>query len=316
MSPVSTKFFFDACYGNYAIAAVNVFNMEQVHAVFASAQKAASPVIIQITPVARNYAHPAMMLSMVKAASEIYPEVWHSVHLDHGNEEHVYPAINEGYNSVMIDASHDDFETNVARTKAVAKQAHEQNICVEAELGILSGVEDELDIEAGRATYTDPEQAAKFVSLTGCDSLAVAVGTSHGAYKFSGGKGLQFEVLEKIRKKLPGFPLVLHGASLVNKQDVERINRHGGNLQQEAGGVTREALQRAIHLGVCKVNIATDLRLLWARVHREFFSNHPEQFDPIVPGREYRQACMDMLMERYEILGSAGKAKTMKAINI
>ncbi len=312
MIPVSTKLFFENCYGKYAIAAVNVFNMDQVHAVFAAAQKAAAPVIIQITPVARNYAHPDMIMAMVKTAADIYPEVWHSVHLDHGNEAHAFSAIEAGYNSVMIDASHDNFETNLARTRAVVEKAHKTNIAVEAELGILSGVEDDLDIETSMAKYTDPEQASDFVGLSGCDSLAVAVGTSHGAYKFSGNRGLQFEVLEKIREKLPGFPLVLHGASLVNRQDVERINNHGGKLQQDAAGVTKDELRHAIELGVCKVNIATDLRLLWARVHREFFSSHPDQFDPIVPGKEYRIACMDMLMERFELLGAAGKAPTLK----
>jgi fructose-bisphosphate aldolase class II len=234
------------------------------------------------------------------------------VHLDHGNEEHAFPAIEEGFTSVMIDASHDNFETNVARTKSVVEKAHAMGIAVEAELGILSGVEDDLNIEASKARYTDPVQARQFVEKTDCDSLAVAVGTSHGAYKFSGGRGLQFKVLEKIQEQLPGFPLVLHGASLVNRDDVERINRLGGKLQQDAEGVTKDALTQAIHLGVCKVNIATDLRLLWTRVHREFFSNYPEQFDPVVPGKEYRQACIEMLTERFEILGSSGKAITIQ----
>jgi fructose-bisphosphate aldolase class II len=312
MSPVSTKIFFDECYGKYAIAAVNVFNMEQVHALFAAAQKASAPVIVQITPVARNYAHPQMLIAMVKAAAHIYPDVLYALHLDHGNEEHASPAIEEGFTSVMIDASHDNFETNVARTKSVVEKAHAMGIAVEAELGILSGVEDDLNIEASKARYTDPVQARQFVEKTDCDSLAVAVGTSHGAYKFSGGRGLQFKVLEKIQEQLPGFPLVLHGASLVNRDDVERINRLGGKLQQDAEGVTKDALTQAIHLGVCKVNIATDLRLLWTRVHREFFSNYPEQFDPVVPGKEYRQACIEMLTERFEILGSSGKAITIQ----
>jgi fructose-bisphosphate aldolase class II len=312
MSPVSTKLFFDECYGKYAIAAVNVFNMEQVHALFAAAQQSDAPIIVQITPAARNYAHAHMLMAMVNAASNIYPGVIYAVHLDHGNEEHAFPAIEEGFTSVMIDASHDPFETNVARTKAVVDKAHAGGIAVEAELGILSGVEDDLSIDASKARYTDPEQAGQFVEETNCDSLAVAVGTSHGAYKFSGGKGLQFNVLKKLQERLPGFPLVLHGASLVNKEDVERINLHGGKLQEDAEGVTKDALRMAIQLGVCKVNIATDLRLLWARVHREFFSNYPEQFDPVVPGKEYRQACVGMLTERFELLGSAGKAGTLQ----
>jgi len=316
MSPVSTKIFFDECYGKYAIAAVNVFNMEQVHALFAAAQQADAPIIVQITPASRNYAHAHMLLAMVNTASTIYPGVLYAVHLDHGNEEHAFPAIEEGFTSVMIDASHDPFEKNVARTKAVVQKAHEKGISVEAELGVLSGVEDDLSIEDWKAKYTDPAQAREFVELTGCDSLAIAVGTSHGAYKFSGGKGLQFDVLEKIQEGLPGFPLVLHGASLVNKEEVERINRHGGLLQQDAAGVTKEELSRAIQSGVCKVNIATDLRLLWARVYREFFTVHPDQFDPVVPGKLYMKACMEMLSERFTLLGAAGKALTFKEITV
>ncbi|HSK12138.1 MAG TPA: class II fructose-bisphosphate aldolase [Phnomibacter sp.] len=309
MTPISTKVLFGHCYGRYAIAAVNVFNMEQVHGLFAAAQQAAAPIIVQITPAARNYAYARMMKAMVDAAADIYPEVVYAIHLDHGNEDHVFDAMDEGYTSVMIDASHDAFEQNVARTRAVKERAHAMNIVVEAELGVLGGVEDDMDIEASAARYTDPEQAARFVELTACDSLAVAVGTSHGAYKFSGGQGLQFHVLEKIRERLPGFPLVLHGASLVDPHDVERINLHGGKLQHGASGISREELQKAIRLGICKVNIATDLRLLWARVYREFFYEHPDQFDPVAPGRQYRNACANMLMERFELLGATGKAQ-------
>lgn len=314
MLPVTTNLLFEQCYGKYAIAAVNVFNMEQVHALFAAAQQAAAPVIVQITPAARNYAQPDMLMAIVSAAAEIYPDVVYAIHLDHGNEEHAFHAIDSGFTSVMIDASHDPFEKNVARTRAVVQKAHEKGISVEAELGVLSGVEDDLSIEESKAKYTDPAQAREFVELTQCDSLAIAVGTSHGAYKFIGGKGLQFDVLEKIQDRLPGFPLVLHGASLVNKEDVERINRHGGNLQQDASGVTKEELRHAIHLGVCKVNIATDLRLLWARVYREFFKENPGLFDPVVPGKEYMKACREMLNERFTLLGAAGKALTFKEI--
>jgi fructose-bisphosphate aldolase class II len=315
MMPISTSALFERCYGRYAIAAVNVFNMEQVHGLFGSAQQAAAPVIVQITPAARNYAHAAMLKAMVEAAGAIYPEVVYALHLDHGNEDHAFEAIDAGYNSVMIDASHDPFDANVRRTRTVVEKAHAKGIVVEAELGVLSGVEDDLNIDASHARYTDPEQARQFVELTGCDSLAVAVGTSHGAYKFTGDQGLRFDVLGKIQAQLPGFPLVLHGASLVNRDDVDRINRHGGKLQQNASGVTPEALKRAIQLGVCKVNIATDLRLLWARVHREFFDKHPEQFDPVIPGREYMQACSRLLAERFELLGAAGQAAAFKTMH-
>jgi fructose-bisphosphate aldolase class II len=312
MNSVSTRLLFEQCYGSYAIAAVNVFNMEQVHGLFSAAEESASPIIVQITPAARNYAHPAMLEAMVEGAATIYPQVVYAVHLDHGNEAHAFHAIESCYDSVMIDASHDPFEENVKRTKAVVEKAHALGITVEAELGVLSGVEDDLDIDASKAKYTNPEQAREFVKLSGCDSLAVAVGTSHGAYKFSGNQGLQFEVLGKIQQQLPGFPLVLHGASMVNRKDVERINELGGKLQHSASGVSLEELRKAISLGVCKVNIATDLRLLWARVHREFFHDQPEQFDPIVPGKAYMKAYKELMMERFELLGSVGKASILK----
>jgi fructose-bisphosphate aldolase class II len=305
---------FDHCYGTYAVVAVNVFTMEQVHGLFAAAEKSATPIIVQLTPAARNYAHPQMLLSMIQAAAKIYPETIFSIHLDHGVEAHVFDAIKSGYNSVMIDASHDDFKTNIKRTQAVVKAAHKRNVFVEAELGILSGVEDDLNIDERHAKYTDPVQAKEFVEKTGCDSLAVAVGTSHGAYKFSGGKGLQFDVLEKIQEQLPGYPLVLHGSSGVNKKDIIEINRFGGNLMENASGVTDEEIKKAVTYGVCKVNVATDLRLLWTKVHRRFFAEQPELFDPVIPGKEYIKAYIEFMVERFEVYGSKGKANSIKLI--
>ena len=287
---VSPKILFDHCYSNYAIAAVNVFTMEQVHGLFSAAQAADSPVIVQLTPVARNYAHPEMLKAMIDAAASIYPEVVYSVHLDHGTEEHAFSAIIQGYSSVMIDASHDDFETNIQRTRAVTTAAHKKSVFVEAELGVLSGVEDDLSVDESHARYTDPRQAREFVQRSECDSLAVAVGTSHGAYKFSGGQGLQFHVLENIQKELPGYPLVLHGSSSVSPEDVKIINQYGGKLKENASGVTDSELTKAIRYGICKVNIATDLRLLWTRTHREFFAQQPDLFDPIIPGKKYMEA--------------------------
>lgn len=309
---VSPKILFDDCYSEYAIAAVNVFTMEQVHGLFNAAQSADSPIIVQITPVARNYAHPLMLNAMIEAASSIYPDVVYSVHLDHGTEEHAFSAITQGYSSVMIDASHDDFETNIKRTKAVTDAAHQQNIFVEAELGVLSGVEDDLSVDESHARYTDPKQAREFVERSACDSLAVAVGTSHGAYKFSGGQGLQFHVLEKIQEQLPGYPLVLHGSSSVNPTDISSINSNGGKLKENASGVIDDELQKAIRYGICKVNIATDLRLLWTRVHREFFVQQPDLFDPIIPGKKYMNAYKDFMTERFDTLGSSGKASSIK----
>lgn len=314
MKPVSTNTLFKHCYGRYAIAAVNVFNMEQVHALFAAAQASNAPIIVQLTPAARNYGHPEMLHAMVTAAANIYPDVVHAIHLDHGNEAHAVSAIAAGYNAVMIDASHDPFEQNVARTKAVVDMAHASGIAVEAELGVLAGVEDDLSVDEAHAKYTDAAQAKSFVTETQCDSLAVAVGTSHGAYKFSGKQGLQFDVLQQIQQALPGFPLVLHGASLVDPATIENINQHGGKLRQDASGVSVDALQKAIQLGICKVNIATDLRLLWASVYRTFFHTQPDQFDPVLPGKTYMQACQQLLAERFEVLGASGKAAELKTI--
>jgi len=311
MTPVSPKILYNHCYGKYAIAAVNVFTMEQVHGLFAAAQKTATPIIVQLTPAARNYAHPKMLMAMIEAAAGIYPKTIFAVHLDHGVEEHIDDAINNQYTSVMIDASHDDFATNIKRTKAVVEKAHPKNIVVEAELGVLSGVEDDLSIDEMHARCTNPEQAKEFVERSGCDSLAVAVGNSHGAYKFGVGKGLQFDVLEKIQEELPNYPLVLHGCSSVNKKEIAEINQYGGKLLENASGVTDEEIKKAISHGICKVNIATDLRLLWAKVHRRFFYEQPEAFDPVVPGKEYMKAYKEFMAERFETLGSKGKASSI-----
>ncbi len=305
---ISTKILFKHCYGKYAIAAVNVFTMEQIHGLFSAAEYSNAPIIVQITPAARNYANAQMLFAMVEAAAKIYPKTIFALHLDHGIEEHVFDAITNNYTSVMIDASHDDFETNVKRTRTVVDKAHPKKIVVEAELGVLSGVEDDMDIDSSKAFYTNPQQAKEFVDRTGCDSLAVAVGTSHGAYKFSGGKGLQLHILKEIQEQLPDYPLVLHGSSSVNKNDVAEINFYGGKLAENASGVTDEELKHAIGYGICKVNIATDIRLLWAKVYRKFFTEQPELFDPVMPGKEYMKACKELLINKFEILGAAGKA--------
>lgn len=306
---VSPKVLFEKCYGRYGIAAVNVFTMEQIHGVFAAAAKAQSPFIIQTTPVARNYAQAPMLLAMIDAAFRIYPNTVFAIHLDHGVEQHVFDAIEKGgYTSVMIDASHDPFEKNIERTKAVVAKAHAKGIVVEAELGVLSGIEDDLSVAERHALYTQPEEVVEFVNKTNCDSLAVAVGTSHGAYKFSGGKGLQLDIIASIQNKLPGFPLVLHGGSAVSNEEVRRINAAGGKLKEDAKGVSLEEMQKAIKLGICKINIATDARILWARTHREFFRDSPDGFDPIVPGKAYMKALEEFMVEKFEMLGSAGKA--------
>ncbi len=306
---ISPKVFYNKCYGRYAIAAVNVFTMEQIHGLFRAGQKANAPFIVQMTPVARNYAHSDMLLAMIEAAARIYPKAKYAIHLDHGTETHAFDAIASGkYNSVMIDASHDNFDKNVSRTKAVVAKAHKRNVFVEAELGVLSGVEDDISIDEKMARYTQPTEVELFVERTHCDSLAVAVGTSHGAYKFSGGQGIQFDILEEIQQKIPKFPIVLHGGSAVNQEEIKRINDSGGGLIEGAAGVSPDQIIKSISYGVCKINIATDTRILWARVHREFFRDNPELFDPIIPGKEYMVAYEKFMLEKFDLLGATGKA--------
>ena len=310
---VSAKQLFEGCYGEFAIGAINVWSMEQIHALFRAGERVSSPFIVQMTPVARNYADSLMLIEMIKAAAKIYPKAIYATHLDHGNEEHVRDAIASGdYTSVMIDASHDTFLQNIARTSNVVKLAHSKGITVEAELGVLSGVEDDLTVDEKKARYTQPEEVEEFVSQTGCDSLAIAVGTSHGAYKFSGGQGLQFDILEDIQKKAPGFPLVLHGGSEVNFEEIERINSAAGKIGISAKGVSAEDIQKSIQYGICKVNIATDARIIWTRVHREFFRESPELFDPIIPGKTYMEELEKFNIEKFELLGSTGKSNLFK----
>lgn len=306
---LTTKELFEKCYGLYAIPAVNVFFMEEIHGLFAAAQEAKAPFIVQTTPFARDYAGADMLLSMIMAASRIYPETVFAIHLDHGFEAHINAAIDSGgYTSVMIDASHDDFAKNVQRTKEVVMAAHAKNISVEAELGVLAGVEDDISIDAEHSSYTNPQQVVDFVSATDCDSLAIAVGTSHGAYKFSGGQGLQFHILEEIQKQLPRFPLVLHGGSNVSPEVIARINAAGGNLKADAKGVQQEEVLRAIPLGICKINIATDTRLLWTMVNREFFRDYPEEFAPTSPGKIFMEQYKQFMLRKFELFGCVGRA--------
>ncbi len=286
--------------------------MEQVLGLFSAGERANAPFLVQITPVARNYANTRILTAMVEAASKIYPKATYAVHLDHGNEEHALDAITSNtYNSVMIDASHDEFDKNVERTKAIVLKAHKKNIAVEAELGILSGVEDDIDIDIKQARYTSSAEARSFVEQTNCDSLAVAVGTSHGAYKFSGNQRIQFDILEEIQQELPNFPIVLHGGSAVNEGEIKRINAAGGRLTENASGVVSEEIVKAIKYGVCKINIATDTRLLWTRVHREFFRDSPELFDPIIPGKQYMEAYEEFMLNKFDLFGATGKATDM-----
>lgn len=301
-----------AAYGRYALGAYNVCNMEQVHGLFRGAAQAKAPVLVQFTRVIRQYAHPQMLEEMLKAAEFIYPSVVFGVHLDHGDEPSCEEAIASGnYSSVMIDASHHPFEENIAITRRVVEKAHDRQIAVEAELGLLHGIEDDMAVSAKDAILTDPAQAEEFAQRTGCDSLAIAIGTSHGAYKFSGNQGLHFDRLIETQKRLPGFPIVLHGASAVPKSEVERINAAGGQLDTSANGVPATELAQAISHGVTKVNIGTDGRLIWTRVHREFFKNTPEQFDFMQPGKRYIEEYANFVAEKCEILKAAGHANTL-----
>lgn len=312
---LTTRQLFEKCYGRYAIPAVNVFFMEEIHGLFAAAQEANAPFIVQTTPFARDYAHADMLLSMIGAAARIYPRVTYAIHMDHGYEEHIFNAIEKGgYTSVMIDASHDSFEKNVARTKAVVAAAHAKGISVEAELGVLAGVEDDLTVDAAHSFYTNPQQVEDFVNATDCDSLAIAVGTSHGAYKFSGGQGLQFHILEEIQKRLPGFPLVLHGGSNVVPEVIERINAAGGRLKTDAKGVQEEEVKKAIPLGICKINIATDTRLLWTMVNREFFRDRPDEFAPTTPGKIFMEEYKKFMLKKFDLFGCTGKASDFSGI--
>lgn len=288
-------------YGKFGVAAFNVFNAEQVHGVLAGAELANMPVIIQITPAARNYMNPFFLEAIIRAAEIVYKSADFSVHLDHGNIEHCLSAIESGfYNSIMIDASHEEFDKNISITSNIVKKAHAKGIAVEAELGILSGVEDDINIKHSK--YTDPEQVVEFVKHTNCDSLAVAIGTSHGAYKMSGGRGLQLDILKEIQKKLPGFPIVLHGASSVPESEIARINQHGGKLKTTAKGVGKNELLQAIKYGVTKINVATDMRLIWTRVHREFFYNSPELFDLVIPGKKYMEELKEFVKNKCQSL--------------
>ena len=310
---VNVNTLFEKAYGNFCIPAINISNPEQVTALFSAAQKHQAPFIVQTSPAAREYISAKMILSYVETASRIYTDVVYAVHLDHGNESHVHDAIASGqYTSVMIDASHDSLKQNIARTKKVVQQAHSKNISVEAELGILSGVEDDLEVDEKNALFTDPNDVVTFVKETNCDSLAVAVGTSHGAYKFSGGQGIRFDLLAEIQSNLPNFPIVLHGASQIDPEEIKRINSAGGNILNSAKGITDDEIKKAIELGVCKLNIATDLRLLWTRVFREYFRDHSGEWDHLIPGIKYMDELEKLIHKKFKLLNCVNKNHLFK----
>lgn len=309
---VSTEKLFELAYGKYAIGAYNINNLEQTMGLFQGNLRSQAPFIIQISKGARNYTHKSMLEALIREADRVFTDAIFAVHLDHGDEETCYDCIESGfYSSVMIDASYEDFETNIAITKRVVEAAHPRGIVVEAELGQLGGVEEHIKVDEAKARLTDPDQAKEFVERTDVDSLACAIGTSHGAFKFSGGQGVRFDVLEEIQKRLPGFPLVMHGSSSVPQEEVARINASGGNLKG-ARGVDANQFKRAAKLGVTKINIDTDGRLVWTRVHREDFRDHPGNIDFRKPGKVFMEEYARFIAEKNEKLGSAGQLDTVR----
>lgn len=293
----STEMFKKAYEGHYAIGAFNVNNMEIIQGIVAAAAQEKSPVILQVSAGARKYANHIYLTKLVEAAL-LDTNLPICLHLDHGEDFDICKqCVDGGFTSVMIDGSKHPFEENIELTRRVVEYAHEHGVVVEAELGKLAGVEDAVKVAAKDATYTDPDQAVEFVERTGCDSLAIAIGTSHGAYKFKGKPELDFARLEKITNMLPGFPLVLHGASTVIPSFVQKCNEFGGALDG-AQGVPEDMLLKAGTFGVCKINVDTDIRLAITASIREHFATHPGDFDPRQYLKPARQAVQDMVAHK------------------
>ena len=322
MPLVTSKEMFKKAYdGGYAIGAFNINNMEIVQGITEAAHELQSPVILQASQGARKYANSVYLVKLVEAALELYPELPIVLHLDHGADFKVCKdCIDNGFTSVMIDYSGHSFEENVEESRRVAEYAHERGVVVEAELGTLAGIEDEVKVEHGAASYTDPDQVEEFVKRTGVDSLAIAIGTSHGAYKFKpeqctrNEKGilvpppLRFDILEEVSRRLPGFPIVLHGSSSVPQEFVKIINENGGALK-DAVGVPEEQLRQAARLSVCKINIDSDLRLGLTAGIRQHLAEHPDHFDPRQYLKPARIAIKNMVAHKLvDVLGCDGKA--------
>jgi fructose-bisphosphate aldolase class II len=310
----TTKDLFQVAYGQFAIGAYNINNMEQCVGLFQGSLDSQAPFIIQISKGARDYARVKLLEGLIRASEEVWPTAIFAVHLDHGDEASCYDCIDSGfYSSVMIDASHEPLDKNIEITRRIVDRAHAKGISVEAELGMLGGVEEHIKVDEKNAMLTDPDQAEEFVQRSGCDSLAVAIGTSHGAYKFKGSQGLHFARLAEIQRRLPGFPLVMHGSSSVPREEVERINAAGGAMDPSAKGVDEDEFIRAVPLGVTKVNIDTDGRLVWTRVHREYFRDQPEKFDFRAPGKIFMVEYARFIAHKNEKLGSAGHLEEVRS---
>jgi len=310
MGLVTTEKMFEMAYKNrYAVGAFNVNNMEITQGIAAAIAEEKAPLILQISKGAREYASMSYLRAIIDVVVAENPEIPVVMHLDHGDTfELCKQCVDDGYTSVMIDASHHSFEENIKLTKQVADYAHEHGVVVEAELGQLGGIEEHVKgVEDVAAHLTDPDQAVEFVEKSGCDSLAVAIGTSHGAYKFKDEPKLAFDVIEKVGKLLPGYPLVMHGSSSVLKEFKDLINKYGGKMP-DATGVPEEAITRASKMSICKVNIDTDLRMALTAKIRQVFAEKPAEFDPrkyLGPGRE---AIKQMVKHKLAVLGCAGKA--------
>ena len=311
MALVTTKDMFSKAYeGGCAIGAFNVNNMEIIQGITAAASELRAPLILQVSKGARAYASHVYLMKLVEAAVE-ETGLPIALHLDHGDSfELCKSCIDGGFTSVMIDASGKPFEENIAITRQVVEYAHDHGVVVEAELGTLAGIEDEVKVAHGDASYTRPEEVQEFVERTGCDSLAIAIGTSHGAYKFKPGTKpqLRFDVLEAVEKNLPGFPIVLHGSSSVPQQFVDEINKYGGNMPG-AIGVPEDQLRQAAKSAVCKINIDSDLRLAMTATIRKYFAEHPADFDPRQYLKPAREAIKQMVAHKIvDVLGCDGKA--------
>lgn len=305
-------------FGKYAVGAYNINNIEQTMGLFRGCLDSQAPFIIQLSKGARNYSDKRMIEAVIRAAGDIFPEAIYAVHLDHGDEATCYDCIDSGfYSSVMIDASHATFEENIATTRRVVDRAHAKGLTVEAELGQLGGVEEDVVVEEGNACLTNPDQAVEFIQRSGCDSLAAAIGTSHGAFKFKGQQSLHFEVIEEIEKNLAAagmqpVPIVMHGSSSVPQEEVRRINAAGGKIADSCG-VNEDEYLPAAKLGVTKINIDTDGRLVWTRVHREYFRDNPGQFDFRPPGKIFMDEYAKFIAAKNGKLGSAGQLASLRA---
>ena len=308
---VTTKEMFKKAYkGGYAIGAFNVNNMEIVQGITEAAADLNAPLILQVSKGARAYANHTYLMKLVEAAVE-ETGLPIALHLDHGDSFDICKScIDGGFTSVMIDASSKSFEDNIALTRQVVEYAHDRGVVVEAELGTLAGIEDDVNVSAEDSSYTRPEDVQEFVERTGCDSLAIAIGTSHGGYKFKPGTKpqLRFDILEDVERRLPGFPIVLHGSSSVPQEFVKIINENGGNMPG-AIGVPEDQLRRAASMAVCKINIDSDLRLAMTATIRKYFNDHPDHFDPRQYLKPARAAIKDMVAHKLvDVLGCDGKA--------